>query len=108
MTVLRRNVPILRCIGLTVGGRAQTDPMPEFTARESAILEFESRRWASPGRRIEAIQVEFGCSETVYTAELLALLENPAALRHAPLTVRRLLRLRDARRAVRTGTQPDD
>lgn len=44
---------------------------------------------------------------TAYYAALLRLLDEPAALEYAPMVVRRQVRLRDARRAVRSGRRVD-
>ena len=75
------------------------------------LLDFE-RAWASRvGAKEAAILTEFSIPPARYYQMLYALIDSPAALRHDPLLVRRLQRLRDARtrsraaRTFRTDTQ---
>ena len=84
-----------------------TDPRPaepprtELDESELRVLDFE-RAWAGRiGNREAAIRSEFGVSPARYYQMLYALLESPIAVRHDPLLVRRLQRLRDARRRAR-------
>lgn len=69
-------------------------------AREQRIrrlLDFEGG-WASHGgAKARAIRAEFGWSTTRYYQVLDGLLETPEAVRHDPMLVRRLLRLREGR-----------
>lgn len=85
-----------------------TDPRPAEAPRtrldetELRVLDFE-RAWADRvGNREAAIRAEFGVSSARYYQMLYALLDSPIAVRHDPLLVRRLQRLRDARRRART------
>lgn len=87
-----------------------TDPRPAEPPRthldetEVRVLDFE-RAWADRvGNREAAIRSEFGVSPARYYQMLYALLESPLAVRHDPLLVRRLQRLRDARRRARART----
>lgn len=87
-----------------------TDPRPADPPRthlddtEVRVLDFE-RAWADRvGNREAAIRSEFGVSPARYYQMLYALLESPLAVRHDPLLVRRLQRLRDARRRARART----
>jgi len=67
------------------------------------VLEFE-RAWAArPGAKASAIRAEFGVAPARYYQMLSAILDSPAALRHDPLLVRRLQRVRDARAAARAS-----
>jgi len=75
------------------------------------LLDFE-RAWAARvGAKEAAILTEFSIPPARYYQMLYALIDSPAALRHDPLLVRRLQRLRDARtrsraaRTFRTDTQ---
>lgn len=52
-----------------------------------------------------AIRELFGESATRYYQRLNTLIDNPAAMAHDPLTVRRLQRLRDTRRRKRSGSR---
>jgi len=67
--------------------------------REQAVLDFESSWWLYPGPKDRAIRDYLGMSATRYYQVLRRLLDDPEAQRHAPLTVRRLRKVReDARR----------
>ncbi len=84
-----------------------TDPRPAEPPRsgldetEVRVLEFE-RAWADRiGNREAAIRAEFGVSSARYYQMLYALIESPIAVRHDPILVRRLQRLRDSRRRAR-------
>jgi hypothetical protein len=63
--------------------------------RIRAVLDFEARWSSHGGAKARAIRAEFGWSTTRYYQVLDASLETPEALRHDPMLVRRLLRLRD-------------
>ena len=69
--------------------------------RDLALLEFE-RRWPErEGSKEAAIRAELGLSSARYYQLLYTLIERPSALRHDPLLVRRLQRLRDSRGRAR-------
>jgi hypothetical protein len=70
--------------------------------REERVLAFESRAWQHPGAKAEAIRDEFGISAARYYRILGELIDSPAALRHDPMLVKRLQRMRAARAAART------
>lgn len=91
-----------------------TDPRPaepprsELDETELRVLAFE-REWADRvGNREAAIRSQFGVSPARYYQMLYALLESPLAVRHDPLLVRRLQRLRDSRRRARARTFSSD
>ncbi len=91
-----------------------TDPTPaepprsELDEAELRVLAFE-REWADRvGNREAAIRSEFGVSPARYYQMLYALIESPLAVRHDPLLVRRLQRLRDSRRRARSRTFSSD
>lgn len=83
--------------------------MPESRPNEAladvelAILTFEHRRWKFAGAKDAAIREQFDLSATRYYQVLNAVIDCPEALAHDPMGVRRLRRLRDARRATRAG-----
>ena len=84
-----------------------TDPHPVEPPRtdlddtELRVLAFE-RAWADRvGNREAAIRSEFGVSSARYYQMLYALIDSPIAVRHDPLLVRRLQRLRESRRRAR-------
>jgi len=76
---------------------------PELSERDMAILAFERTWWRHAGAKEEAIREEFSISAARYYQLLGALIDQPAALIHDPMLVKRLLRLRDARIARRAA-----
>jgi hypothetical protein len=72
-----------------------------LSGQDLAVLELARRQWTGPGARERAIRERLGLSPTRYFQLLNALLDDPRALAHDPLTVNRLRRARDARRAQR-------
>lgn len=74
-----------------------------LSALELRVLEFEREWGARPGAKASAIRAEFGVAPARYYQMLSALLDSPTALRHDPLLVRRLQRVRDARAAARAS-----
>lgn len=61
------------------------------------MLDFESGFWKYAGAKEQAIRDLFDVSATRYYQQLNALIDRPEALAYAPLTVKRLLRLRAKR-----------
>ena len=86
-------------------GRPADDREPSDTEqlsdRDAAILAFERQGRRHAGAKEQAIREEFGLSAARYYQVLGALIDSPAALRHDPMLVKRLLRLREARLAAR-------
>src|SRR4051794_8104170 len=72
----------------------ETAPAAELTDRERDILAFEAKWWKHAGSKEQAIRDTFGLSSTRYYQVLNGLLDNPAAVRHDPVLVGRLRRLR--------------
>lgn len=78
--------------------------------RDARILAFEREWWQHAGAKEDAIRSQFGVSAARYYQLLNAVIDSPAAVRHDPMLVRRLLRARDARttaRAARTFRNSD-
>ncbi|CAL9533869.1 DUF3263 domain-containing protein [Streptomyces lavenduligriseus] len=73
----------------------------ELGSREKAILALERRAFAGPGAKERAIREELDLSPVRYYQLLNALLDDERALAHDPVTVNRLRRIREARRAER-------
>jgi hypothetical protein len=73
----------------------------ELGARERAVLAMERRGFAGPGVKERAIRERLGLAPVRYYQLLNALLDDPRALAHDPVTVNRLRRVREARRAER-------
>lgn len=72
-----------------------------LSERDRAVLAVERRGWSGPGEKERAIRERLDMSPTRYYQLLNALLDDPRALAHDPVTVNRLRRLREAHRAHR-------
>ncbi|MGW2599889.1 DUF3263 domain-containing protein [Streptomyces klenkii] len=66
-----------------------------------AVLALERRTFSGPGAKERAVRERLGMTPTRYYQLLNALLDDPRALAHDPVTVNRLRRIRDARRERR-------
>ncbi|OIJ84880.1 DUF3263 domain-containing protein [Streptomyces colonosanans] len=75
--------------------------MDDLTPREKAILALEGRTFSGPGAKERAIREQLGLAPVRYFQLLNALLDDPRALAHAPVTVNRLRRIRESRRSER-------
>ncbi|WP_151774318.1 DUF3263 domain-containing protein [Streptomyces abyssomicinicus] len=75
--------------------------MEELSGRERDVLALERRGFAGPGAKERAIREELGLAPVRYYQLLNALLDDPRALAHDPVTVNRLRRIRDSRRTER-------
>jgi hypothetical protein len=78
-----------------------------ISERHQAMLEFERSFWTFDEPKETLIRARFQCSADEYYAELNELLEQPEALAHDPLMVRRLQRQRIRRRRERFETGTD-
>ena len=79
------------------------DPSDDLSERDVAILDFERSWWKHAGVKEQAIRERFDMSATRYYQLLNELLENPAALAHDPILVKRLKRLRTYRQRQRVA-----
>ena len=77
--------------------------MAELTDQEIQILDFERSWWKHAGVKEQAIKERFDMSATRYYQLLNELLENPAAMEHDPILVKRLKRLRTYRQRQRVA-----
>ena len=73
--------------------------------RSRALLDFERESWKLDIPKERAIRERFGFSPARYHQLLNRVLERPEALAYDPMLVRRLLRVRDARRRRRVAGQ---
>jgi hypothetical protein len=62
---------------------------------DRSILEFEGSWWLYPGPKDRAIREYLDISATRYYQVLRRLIDDPDANRVAPMTIRRLRRMRD-------------
>lgn len=75
---------------------------PTLSDLEFRILEFERSWWRFAGAKESAIKELFDLSAPRYYQILNDLIDRQDALEAAPMLVKRLRRLRDARTAART------
>jgi hypothetical protein len=75
------------------------EPTPEDRWRE--VLDFERQWWQTHVPKEAAVRRRFGISPARYHHLLNRLIERPEALEYDPMLVRRLRRLREARRRKR-------
>jgi hypothetical protein len=75
----------------------------ELSARDADILAFERQWWKFAGAKERAIRDKFQMSATRYYQVLNNLIDQPAALAHDPLLVKRLRRLRATRQRNRSA-----
>ncbi|MGW1889896.1 DUF3263 domain-containing protein [Streptomyces sp. NPDC002004] len=73
----------------------------DLSERDREVLALERRGWPTAGAKERAIREELGMAPVRYYQLLNALLDDPRALAHDPVTVNRLRRVREARRAER-------
>ena len=75
----------------------------DLTDRDRAILAFERQWWKYAGSKEQAVRELFEMSSTRYYQVLNGLIDNPAALAHDPMLVKRLRRLRASRQRTRSA-----
>src|SRR6185436_20154334 len=81
----------------------ETSPTGGLSDRDREILAFERQWWRYAGAKEQAIRDLFDMSATRYYQVLNALLDRPEALRHDPMLVKRLRRMRAARQRARAA-----
>ncbi len=72
-------------------------------ARDQEVLAFERQWWKYAGAKEQAIRELFDMSATRYYQLLNNLIDQPEALAHDPMLVKRLRRLRSARQRARSA-----
>ena len=76
--------------------------------RDRAVLDFESRWWLYPGPKDRAIRDYLDISSTRYYQVLRRLMDDPDAEEYAPLTIRRVRRVREEGRRRRAERRLGD
>ncbi len=74
-----------------------------LSERDCEILAFERQWWKYAGSKETAIKELFDMSSTRYYQVLNGLIDDPAALAHDPMLVKRLRRLRASRQRARSA-----
>ncbi|MGW8374310.1 DUF3263 domain-containing protein [Streptomyces sp. ODS28] len=76
-------------------------PVRGLSERDTRVLALERGAWTGPGAKERAIREQLDLSPTRYYQVLNALLDDPYALAHDPVTVNRLRARREERRRIR-------
>jgi hypothetical protein len=76
---------------------------PGLDERSRRILDLEREAWQLSTSKERAVRERFGLSMTRYHQLLTRILDDPAAIAYDPMTVRRLRRVREARRRRRVA-----
>lgn len=76
-----------------------------LTDREKSILRFEEQHWKYAAVKDSEINLRWHMTPTRYYQVLNQLIDKPEALAYAPLVVKRLQRLRKARREQRSSSR---
>lgn len=79
--------------------------IPPLGERDRHILDFEREAWKLSVAKERAIRERFGFSPTRYHQLLNRIVDTPEALAYDPMLVRRIRRVRDARRRRRVAGQ---
>ncbi|MCL2091161.1 MAG: DUF3263 domain-containing protein [Micrococcales bacterium] len=74
-----------------------------LSERDQQILAFERQWWRYAGAKEQAVRELFDLSATRYYQVLNALIDEPAALAHDPMLVKRLRRMRTSRQRARSA-----
>jgi len=73
----------------------------QLDERSREILDFEREWWKHAGPKAKVIRERFGISAARYHQLLNRIVDRPEALKYDPMLIRRLRRLREARRRKR-------
>lgn len=76
-----------------------------LTERDQQVLVFERQQWRSAAAKEQTIREQFAMSATRYYQVLNAVIDRPEAVVFDPMLVKRLRRLRDARRQARSAVR---
>lgn len=74
-----------------------------LTEKDKDTLDFERQWWKYAGAKEAAVREMFGESPTRYYMRLNAIIDRPEAVVYDPMLVRRLQRLREARKRHRSA-----
>ncbi|WP_246125502.1 DUF3263 domain-containing protein [Cellulomonas xylanilytica] len=93
-----------------IGSHEQPSSVPGagLSERDEQVLAFERQWWKYAGAKESAIRELFDMSATRYYQVLNALIDDPAALAHDPMLIKRLRRMRSSRQRARTARRLGD
>ena len=84
--------------------RREAHPLSSLDQRSTEVLDFEREAWKLTVTKERAIRERFGFSPSRYHQLLHRIIDHPEALIYDPMLVRRLRRVREARRRARTAS----
>ena len=79
--------------------------MGDLTDLEKQILDFEAKWWRDPSGKAAVIPAEFRLAVPRYYELLNEIVDKPEALAYAPVTSRRVIRLRTQRQSTRQAQE---
>ncbi len=86
-------------------GSESIEAMVELSTREREILAFEREWWKHASAKDTALRERLAMTPQTYYRSLNEIIDQPAALAHDPLLVRRLRRQRISRRRQRRASR---
>ena len=84
-------------------GADDLEELATLDERSRTVLDFERESWKLEVTKERAIRERFGFSPARYHQLLHRVIDRPEALAYDPMLVRRLRRVREARRRARTA-----
>jgi hypothetical protein len=81
----------------------EAEAAPALDERARQIVDLEREAWRLTVAKEREVRERFGFSMTRYHQLLTRILDDPAALAYDPMTIRRLRRVREARRRRRVA-----
>lgn len=85
-------------------GADDLEELATLDERSRSVLDFERESWKLEVTKERAIRERFGFSPARYHQLLHRVIDRPEALAYDPMLVRRLRRVREARRRARTAS----
>jgi Protein of unknown function (DUF3263) len=87
------------------GSRRTARARSALDERSRDVIDFEREAWKLTVTKERAIRERFGFSPSRYHQLLHRIIDRPEALAYDPMVVRRLRRVREARRRARTASE---
>lgn len=90
---------------MAISAAERSAPVTGLSDRDRLLLDFERESWKLTVSKERAIRERFGFSPARYHQLLNRVVERPEAIAFDPMLVRRLRRVREARRRRRVAGQ---
>ena len=91
-------------LGAMAGSSRNARARSTLDERSRNVIDFEREAWKLTVTKERAIRERFGFSPSRYHQLLHRIIDRPEALAYDPMVVRRLRRVREARRRARTAS----